>query len=188
MVCIYKSMIMLGNGSTELKSGPLSFFNADPTNNPDIQFMNKIDAETIQIGGSPIHYHEVFIQEGTIDKLYGEDRGKIFSPIPVQLYAFYEPIASTRAQGVFGIDSAMDEIMFECNLSAVLQAIGHMPKVGSLIHTPHLGENWVIIECKTAEFKLWGRFRINIHCGRFQESVTTGEGKVAQNNTKIDHI
>jgi hypothetical protein len=179
---------MLGNGSNELQSGPLSFFSADPSQNPDMQFLNKIDEEAIQVGGSPIHYHEVFIQEGTMDPLYREDRGKLFSPIPVQLYAFYEPIGSSRAQGIFGIDSAMDEVMFECNYSAVLKLLGHPPKVGSLIHTPHLGENWVIIECKTAEFKMWGRFRIHIHCARFQESVTTGEGKMAQNNTKVNHI
>lgn len=181
-------MIMLGNGSTELTSDPLSFFPENPTTNPDLQFMNGVDEEVIRIGGSPIQYHEVFIQEGSIDPLYREDRGKLFSPIPVTLYAFYEPIGSSRAQGVFGIDSLTDEIMFECNYSAVLNAIGHPPKVGSLIHTPHMGENWVIIECKATEFKMWGRFRMQIHCSKFQETVTTGEGKVASNTTKINHI
>ena len=107
------------------------------------------------------------------------DRGKIFSNNPIQLYALYEPIASQNYQNMFGLD-APDEMMFEVNFQAALDAVGHLPKIGSRIHTPHKREDWKIIQRNAGEFKLWGEIRLQLLCEKFQESVTTGEGKVTQ--------
>lgn len=150
----------------------------DPENNNHDLF-NLWDAEAIRIGGSPVFYYEVFLQDGTIDPLYLEDRGKIYSSHPVQLYCYYEPIPSTNTLGVFGIDSP-DEMIFEFNYRAVLQSIGHPPKIGSRIFSPHKRENWRVIQRNTGEYKLWGELRLQLICQRFQESVTTGEGRVTQ--------
>ena len=79
----------------------------------------------------------------------------------------------------FGFDSP-DEMMFEFNYKSVLRQIGHPPKIGSRLHTPHLREDWVIVQRMTGEYKLWGSLRLQILCQRFQESTTTGEGKVTQ--------
>lgn len=150
----------------------------DPEN-PEHCLFNLWDQEIIEIGGSPIFYYEVFIQSGTIDPLYREDRGKIFSNNPIQLFAIYEPIPSQNYQNMFGLDSP-DEMMFEINFRAALDAIGHLPKIGSRIHTPHKREDWRIIQRNAGEFKLWGEIRLQLLCDKFQESVTTGEGKVTQ--------
>ena len=80
---------------------------------------------------------------------------------------------------MFGIDSP-DEMVFEVNFKATVDAIGHPPKVGSRIFTPHKREDWRIIQRNAGEFKLWGEIRMQILCERYQESVTTGEGKVTQ--------
>ncbi len=164
------------DGTPYRAAGSLQQF--DPESKDHCLF-NLWDQEAIRQGGSPIFYYEVFIQTGTVDPIYREDRGKIFSNIPIQLYALYEPIPSQNFQNVFGID-APDEMIFETNLQETFGIIGHMPKVGSRIHTPHKREDWEIVQRNTAEYKLWGEIRLQILCRKFQESVTTGEGKVTQ--------
>lgn len=162
-------------------SGSLDMF--DPTN-PEHFLLNSFDAELIEIAGTPILYFEVFIQKQTIDPLYREDRGKIFSNNPVTLQGYYEPIPSQNYMNMFGID-APDEVQFQFNYRSVLKLIGHPPKIGSRFYTPHKGENWVVIQRNVGDFFLWGELRLTIIAQRFQESVTTGEGRVTQNTTNL---
>ena len=150
----------------------------DP-NNSVHELFNLWDEEAIKIGGSPIYYYEVFIQNGTLDPLYVEDRGKIYSNHPVQLYCYYEPIPASNTLGVFGIDSP-DEMIFEFNYRSVLRSIGHPPKIGARIFSPHKRENWRVIQRNTGGYELWGELRLQLICQRFQESVTTGSGRVTQ--------
>jgi hypothetical protein len=137
--------------------------------------------------GTPLFYYEVFIQEGNIDPIYWEDRSKIFSNNPITLYAYYEPTPTQNDLGQFGIDS-MQEIIFELNYSATLRAIGHPPKIGSRVFSPHLSEHWKVIQRNLNDFKKWGVIRLELVVQRFQETTTTGEGKVTQSepNFTID--
>jgi len=171
-------MLRDSNGLPYRTSGTYQSF--DP-NRPEHELFNVWDEESIEIGGTPIYYYEVFIQDGTIDPLYLEDRGKIYSNHPIELRCLYEPIPSTNTLGVFGIDSP-DEMIFELNFKSTIQKIGHPPKIGSRIFTPHKRENWMVIQRNAGEFKLWGELRLQLICQRFQESVTTGEGRVTQKN------
>ena len=150
----------------------------DPQN-PNFDLFNLWDQEAILRGGSPIYYYEVVITDSMIDPIYLEARGKIFSNNPVQLWCTYDPIPSQNLLNQFGID-APDEMKFELNYRAVLQNVGHPPKIGSRLFTPHLRENWVIVQRNLGEFKLWGALRLELICQRFQEDVVTGEGKVSQ--------
>ena len=145
---------------------------------------NQWDEEAIQRGGSPLFYYEVIIRQGMIDPLYNEARGKIFSQNPVQLWCIYEPIPSQNVLDRFGIDSP-DEVKFELNYKAVLKAIGHPPKIGSRLFTPHLNENWTIVQRNLAEFKMWGAMRIEIICQRFQEDLVVEDGKVTKKEPKV---
>ena|SRR3990172_2786808 len=147
----------------------------DPTN-PSIDLFNDWDAEAIRLGGSPVLYYECFIQMNTVDKLYNEDRGKLFSPVGLQLFAWYEPLPSQNAQSEFGID-ALEEIEFQLNYRDVLRRIGHPPKVGSRLFTPHRNQHWQIIQRNVDDFKLWSQIRLKLYCAPFQESSTTGEGR-----------
>lgn len=162
------------DGSTYQPTGVLQQF--DPTN-LEHDLFNLWDQEVIEIGGSPLYYYEVFININNIDELYIEARDKLYSPVPKIIYGFYDPIPSQNAIGVFGIDSN-DEMMFEFNYQHVLRTLGHVPKIGSRIFSPHKGENWVINQRNVEVFKLWGELRLQIMCSRFQESLTTGDGKV----------
>lgn len=155
----------------------------DPTN-PQHMLFNLYDEDALKIGGSPIYYYELFIPVGEIDKDYWEARGSFFSEFPVELWANYDPLAAQNYMSVFGIDSP-NEIIFELNVKATLKKLGHMPKIGSRIYTPHLGENWEIIQRNLGEFKMWGALRVQLICRQFQESTTRQNGKVTANNPNI---
>lgn len=152
--------------------------------NPMFELFNQWDEEAIQRGGSPIYYHEVIIQPDMVDPIYLEARNKLFSEHPVQLWCNYEPISSQNYLNQFGIDSP-DEIKFELNYRSALRKIGHPPKIGSRLFTPHLNENWVIVQRNLSEFKMWGALRLEIICMRFQETSTTSDGKATKKQPNI---
>ena len=158
----------------------------DPENREQ-SLLNQYDEELMRIAGTPIFYFECLIQFQGIDPLYKEDRSKIWSPCEIPLVGFYDPQASQNYQDMFGIDSR-DEIRIEFNLRSVLRAIGHLPKLGSRLFTPHKRENWVVRQRNMGEFRLWGEFRLIIMAERFQESVTTNEGKVTQKQPNIKKL
>ena len=139
--------------------------------NPDYNMFNSFDQEVIMIGGSPLFYYEVFINITSMDQLYLEARDKLWSPYGVKIYGYYEPIEPQNPSTAFGIDGVGD-VLFECNHSAVKQAIGHMPKRGSRIQTPHLNEFWVIVDVRLTTFQLWGALHLQLVCERFQENIS----------------
>lgn len=176
-------MLKNKNGTVYKLNGSVQQFNNSEN---DFELLNLWDQEAIMRGGSPIYYYEVIISQNTIDPIYLESRNKLFSNFPIELWANYEPVRSQNNLSRFGIDS-QDEIRFELNYKSTLNIVGHPLKIGSRIHTPHLGENWVIVQKNLSEFKLWGALRLELVCQKFQENVTTGEGNVTQEtpNMKI---
>jgi hypothetical protein len=140
---------------------------------PEHDLFHIWDEESIRVGGSPIFYYELFVDTNNVDPIYLESRVKMFNPHPIQLWCFYEPVPSQNMQTAFGIDSP-DEMIFELNYRATLRDVGHVPKIGSKIFTPFLKENWVIIERKTGEMKMYGVVRIQLICQRFQEDSVSG--------------
>src|SRR5581483_3633464 len=92
------------NCDGSLYSLPGSTQQFDPGNREQDLF-NLWDQELIQFGGSPIFYYELFIQKNTLDPLYREDRGKIWSTNKICLYGYYEPIPSQNYQNMFGLDA-----------------------------------------------------------------------------------
>lgn len=164
------------NGKPYKVAGSMQQF--DPEN-PEHNLFNSWDEEVIKIGGAPIFYYEVIISFNTIDDLYHEARNKLFSNIPIELWGYYEPVPAQNYQTTFGIDSP-DEMIFELNYQSALQTLGHPPKIGSRIYTPHKREDWIIVQRNLGEWKMWGELRMQLLCQRFQESVTTNEGRVSQ--------
>ena len=156
----------------------------DP-NSSDIALLDAQDAGSIEQGGSPIYYFEMFIQSGTTDKLYLEDRGKIFSNNPIKLFCYYEPVRSQNALTAFGIDSP-DEMTFNFNKTSVIRALnGRLPRIGSRLKTPFLNEEWEIIQLNNADFQLYHVHRLQIIARRFQESVTSPVGRSTDSQPKI---
>lgn len=139
---------------------------------PKNKLFSKWDAEAIKIGGSPIFYYECLIQFSSLDTLFHEDRGKLFSPCAIQLYATYEPPDQVANSTIFGVDTPDMEAIFELNSDATIEAVGHPPKVGSRIYTPHLCEDWIIIDRRQGEFKAWGALHYILHCKKFPYNKT----------------
>lgn len=164
------------DGSTYHPTGSLQQFDKDSLEH---DLFNLWDQEVIEIGGSPLYYYDVFINVNDIDELYVEARNKIYSNNPVVIYGYYEPTPSQNMMGVFGWDSP-DEMMFEFNYRNVLKTLGHAPKIGARIFSPHRRENWMITQNNVEVYKLWGELRLQVLCIRFQESLTTGNGKVTE--------
>lgn len=164
------------DGSLYKPAGTLQQF--DPSS-LEHDLFNIWDQEVIEVGGTPLFYYDVFININSIDELYVEARDKIYSETPVQVYGYYEPIPSSNTMGVFGIDSP-DEIMFEFNYRHILRTLGRAPRIGARIFSPHKKENWMVMQRNVEVFKLWGELRLQIMCVRFQESLTTGNGKVTK--------
>jgi hypothetical protein len=162
------------DGTEYVASGCRQQFNPDA---PEHQLFNFWDEEAIEIGGSPLFYYEIFIPTAKIDRLYLECRAKLFNNFPVTLYCTYDPQPQTKTRGPFGWDS-MQDYTFELNYKHTLKLLGHPPKIGSRLYTPHLGEDWVLVNTKTSEYKMWGNVRLQLICQRFQENLTTGEGKI----------
>lgn len=169
------------NGKPYTTTGALQIF--DPTG-PQLKLFNLWDQTAIRAGGSPIYYYETFIPTGEIDTDYWEARGKLFSNNPVELWASYEPAAYQNYMNQFGTDS-LNEMTFECNADAVIKAIGHPPKIGSRIHTPHMGGDWELIQTNAGEFRGWGVLRLLLICNQWQETVTTAAGKVTEKSPNI---
>lgn len=165
------------DGTIYTTSGSIQQFNP---NDQTHDLFNLYDQELIALGGSPIFYYELFIGSQTIDKLYIESRGKLWSQHPVELTAVYEPIPSQAAMGLFGLDSPDDSVIFYLNYKSFLEKVGHPPVIGSRIFTPHRREHWEITNRKTSGFQRFGEIRLEIYTKRFQESLTTGEGRVSQ--------
>lgn len=175
-------MAILNNQGQPYKtSGQLQFYNP---NDPQHALNNLYDRDAVRQGGSPLYYYEVFIPTGEIDKTYIESRGKLYSEHPVEIWGLYDPEASQNYMNAWGIDG-MGDAIFECNRQDVLNRVGHMPKIGSRIHTPHLGENWKVVQRNLGEFKQWGALRLFIICQKFQETSTTSEGRVTANSPNV---
>lgn len=146
---------------------------------PSHDLFNLWDQEIIRAGGSPLLYYEVIIPRSSIDPLYLESRDKMWSLFPVEIFAIYEPIPSQMNQGLMGIDGP-DTMVFYTNYQDIISRIGHLPSVGARIYSPHLQENWEVVDRKLGDFQRWKVYRVEIHCHRFQENRTTGEGEVTQ--------
>lgn len=157
--------------------------------NTEFDLFNSFDQESISKGGIEIQLFSLILSQNDIDPLYLESRSKLFSPIGIKLFCFYEPIPSQNYVNAFGID-APDEMIFEFNYRHVLERNnGMVPKIGSRIYTPHLKENWVIIQRNLGEFKMWGAMRLQLICQKFQESVTTNSGVITnKSNDSIPGI
>lgn len=176
--------MLMNKDGTPFQLSNLRAFNP---NNVEKDLFNSIDAEAIQINGTPIFYYEVFIDSNSIDPLLHEARSKVWSPIPICLYASYDPVISEIFMTPYGADGPT-EVVFELNHKAVLDALGHLPKIGSMIFTPHKNEHWIIKDRKLSDWKNWHQLRLQLECGRFQESKTTEDGMATDRRqpTRID--
>lgn len=159
------------DGSPYQLSGTLNIF--DPSFKANSDYLSSVISEEIKIFGSPILYYEVLINPQNIDETYLEDRSKLYSSTPVELFAMYEPNSPNTMLSSFGIESGSMDTIFSLSYTDVLHRLGNkMPTIGSRIYTPHLRENWSVVSVQVDDFKLWGKYMIKILAAKWQASKT----------------
>lgn len=174
-------MMLRPDGKPYKAAGSMRQFNP---NSRQHDLFNLWDQQAIKQGGTPLYYYEVFIPTGEIDKTYWEARGKIYSKNPIEIWGTYDPMPDQNYMNSFGFTAPADQIV-DCNAKAVIKAIGHMPKIGARLYTPHLGHNWEIVQRNLGEYKMWGALRVQLVLKSFTESLTTQEGKVTDTSPNI---
>lgn len=162
-------MLRNKDGTPFTASGKIRIF--DPNSNKHDLF-NQWDLEALKMGGTSIYYHEVIIDHQNFDKIYFEDRGKIFNPNPVELFSSYEPQADQFFQMEFGIDGISD-IVLDVNYKHTFENINHPPVIGSWIRTPHLDRDWILVNTVLGEFGHWGALRLKMVLKKFQDDIHT---------------
>lgn len=159
-------------------------FSAYDPENKSLELINKWDQELIRMNGTPVYYYQVIIDTNMIDEVYNEARNKLFNPCFIKMWCNYQPQDQQNLSTLFGMDGSPDEeIILEFNYQSIKNCIPDISKmIGSRIFTPHRRENWIVIDYKLSDFKLWSAFRLLVHCKKFQETSTTSNGEVTKIN------
>jgi hypothetical protein len=148
-------------------SGSLQTFDQ---NNPDLNLMHRLNDELYRIYGSPALFYPILINVDNVDKLYIEDRTKLWGP-GIEIFVLYTPMPSVFKQDMFGIEGQMD-VMLECHNLSLIQALGQAPRIGSKIFLPLKREWFQVVSAQNDKFYMWNQFGINLICQRFQETLT----------------
>jgi hypothetical protein len=163
----------------------------DP-DSPDHVLMDQIDQETIDLGGAPIEYYRVMV-DGNADSFYGEQREKRFAQKLFKLIAHWEPVQPEWNWMPGGMGFSSEELMaFSFNRKTFLEAVGEMPRIGSLIKTCTDGVFWEItkvdVNIEGEDRKLWGKHRVAVMCQKYQATITdpspTGLGRESYQHGK----
>jgi hypothetical protein len=156
-------------------------------NSSEMDLFNTWDQEMIRMTGMPVEYYEYMPQANTIDPVFLEDRGALWNQTPMCLMALYDRGPQMNHRDMFGYGGP-DEVMFNMNLKYVMDTLGHLPRLGSRLFTPHLRENWKIDQLNVAEFQLWGRIRLQVMCKKWQENNVNPSGVKDTPHFKLDDI
>lgn len=144
--------------------------------------LRKADGFWIDNAGFPIVVTGVLKPDTKVERLYLEDGCKVFnSQTPILLYGFYDYPSEGNYMNMFGID-APDEMEIEFNEENVLKKLGMLPEIATVLRIEDA--TWTVIQRKRIYNRFIGRYRLSLTVTRYQESVTTGEGKVAKPNFK----
>lgn len=128
--------------------------------------LRKLDGYWIENAGHPIIVKGVFKANFDDKILYQEE----FEPCtPVLLYGFYD-YPSEKQYSVFGID-AHDELELQVNAENLLRKMRKPIAIGTLLIIEN--DNWIVINRGWIYNRFIGKWRMNITCQRYQESVTT---------------
>ena len=133
----------------------LNLFNE---NNPDIQYFNKMDQEIIELGGSDMYYIKWY-QSDNYDKLFEEDREKLYGPEKILLRGHYPPIPLNQEMSKFGVNFGNDQ-QFTFNKDYLLKKLGCEPKPGDIIQPRFQNVYFEIKEVQDQGFQVYGVYHL----------------------------
>ena len=90
------------------------------------------------------------------------------------LYGFYD-YPTTSSHTTFGID-APDELEIQFNAEILCQKLGKFPAIGTLLWIEE--SKWLVINRAWIYNRFIGKYRIQLVCQRYHESITTGKNGI----------
>jgi hypothetical protein len=135
--------------------------------------LRKVDGYWIESAGHPVTIKGYCKRDKTVEKLYLE--GTVFVAIPpVLIYAFYD-YPKQQQLNTFGIDEP-DEIGIQVNAKVAYSKLGLIPPIGTLLLVED--SDWLVVNRNYIYNRFIGKYRLNLTCRRYQESVTAGKNSI----------
>jgi len=143
----------------------LNFFDQ---NNPDIDFFNLIDDETIRISGSKVNIYKYY-PSNEFDDVYMESRSKTISKEPVTVFAHYEPKAVEQNLNQFGLSLENDQI-FTFNKMYVERKLGRSVIVGDIIAPLFQDIKYKVYQVSEDSFEVYGVYHLLCYCNLLRDT------------------
>ena len=143
----------------------LNLFDQD---NPDINLFNIVDEEHIRLSGSKMHVYK-FLRDSNYDEVYLEERNKVISKTPIEVYGYYEPKVLEENLSEFGIELTDDQ-MFSFNKSYVERKIGRPLHSGDIVEPLFQDRKYEIFEVQEESFEIYGVYHLVCHCKILRDS------------------
>ena len=134
----------------------LSLFDPD---NPDLNLFNIIDEEQIRLSGSKILYYKYFQSDGTVDKIYMEERQKALHSDPLTVFGHYNPTPIEENLTQFGIELTNDQL-FVFNKSNIETMLGRSPIPHDILRPQFQNVKYEIFEVQEESFEIYGVYHL----------------------------
>ena len=151
-----KRVVLSDEGSYDPGTSRLNMF--DPTN-PDIALFDVVDGELGTVGGSEMLLYRYTRDEGSMDSLYEEHRGKVFFHKPVSVYGHYDPRPIEENLSEFGIELTNDQI-FTFNKRSIENAIQRILHPGDVIKPKFQETFFEVFEVQEDSFEAYGVYHL----------------------------
>jgi hypothetical protein len=143
----------------------LNFFDQS---NPDIDFFNLVDDETIRISGSKIALYKYYPSQ-EFDDVYMESRSKAISKDPIILFAHYEPKAIEQSLSQFGLEVDNDQV-FTFNKLYVERKIGRPIIVGDIIAPMFQNIKYKVYQVSEDSYEVYGVYHLMCYCNLLRDT------------------
>jgi hypothetical protein len=118
-----------------------------------------MDEEQIRLSGSKILYYKYFQSDGTVDKIYMEERQKTLHSQPVTVFGHYNPTPVEENLTQFGIELTNDQL-FVFNKSNIEVMLGRSPIPHDIVLPKFQNIKYEIFEVQEESFEIYGVYHV----------------------------
>lgn len=145
-----------------------SVLNLFDNNNPDKDFFNLIDDETIRLSGSKVNIYKYYPSE-EYDDVYMESRVKTVSKEPIIVYCHYDPKPVDQNLNQFGITIENDQI-FTFNKLYIERKLGRSLIPGDIV-APHFQNiKYKVYQVSEDSFESYGVYHLMVYCNLLRDT------------------
>ena len=145
-----------------------SMLNLFDDTNPDKDFFNLIDDETIRISGSKVKIYKYYPSE-EFDDVYLESRSKTMAKEPITVFCHYDPKAVDQNLNQFGITIENDQI-FTFNKLYIERKLGRSIIVGDIIAPLFQNIKFKVYQVSEDSFESYGVYHLVCYSNLLRDS------------------